>query len=122
MNERVMGQDGAVDDDAIQALRELDRPGEQSFLAEMIQIFFEDSPPRLAALRSALARGDAAEVTDVAHALKGSCSNFGAQDLERLCKSLESAGRSGQLDGADALLEELFAEYARVRAALSRYL
>ncbi len=122
MNERAMGQDEPVDDSAIQALRELDRPGEQSFLAEMIQIFFEDSPPRLAGLRSALARGDAAEVTDVAHALKGSCSNFGAQDLERLCKALESAGRSGQLDGADALLEELFAEYARVRAALSRYL
>jgi len=122
VNERVMGQDGPVDDSAIQALRDLDRPGEQSFLAEMIQIFFEDSPPRLAALRTALARGDAEEVTDVAHALKGSCANFGAQTLERLCRGLESCGRSGRLDGADALLEEVFAEYARVRAALSRYL
>ncbi len=117
-----MGQDGPVDDDAIQALRELDRPGERSFLAEMVQIFFEDSPPRLASLRSALARGDAAEVTETAHALKGSCTNFGAQTLEALCKSLEAAGRSGVLEGADALLEELFAEYARVQAALSRYL
>lgn len=114
--------DPPIDSDVIETLRQLDKPGERSFLAEMVQIFFEDTPPRISALRQAIATGDADQVTDVAHALKGACGNFGAYQLEARCLDLELTGRSGSLDRAQRQLSALESEYSRVHAALSEYL
>jgi HPt (histidine-containing phosphotransfer) domain-containing protein len=113
---------GPIDLEVIETLRQLDKPGERSFLQEMIEIFFEDSPPRIEAMRSALDRGDAEGLTDAAHAMKGSCSNFGAHELEALCRQLESVARVGELTGASQQIDAIEREYARVRRALSSYL
>lgn len=111
-----------VDPEVLETLRQLDKPGQPSFLAEMIEIFFEDTPPRLATLRSALAAANAEEVTQIAHTLKGSCGNFGAESLQRMCRDLEVMGRSGALGRAPALVDEIAGEYERVHRALSGYL
>jgi HPt (histidine-containing phosphotransfer) domain-containing protein len=50
--------------------------------------------------------------------MKSGSANVGAERLSRLCKSLETIGATGKVDGSPPLLEEAAAEFQRVRAAL----
>jgi HPt (histidine-containing phosphotransfer) domain-containing protein len=111
-----------VDPQVLETLRQLDKPGQPSFLGEMIQIFFDDMPPRLRQLRQALDVGDVAEVTQLAHTIKGSCGNFGAECLQTVCRHLEILGRAGELGRAPELVQRIESEYERVHQALSSYL
>jgi len=112
----------AVDADVIDSLRQLESPGRPSFLAEMVQIFIEDSEQRIGAMATAIAATDAHGVAELAHAMKGSCGNFGAHRLESLCRSLEVVGCAGELSSADELTASIRREYERVCAALAGYL
>ena len=69
-------------------------------LAEVIQMFFDESPGHLATLQQALAAGDAAELGRTAHALKSASFNVGAMALGELCRQLERQAKSGVLTGA----------------------
>ncbi len=104
-----------LDRSVLEGLREL---GDQELLAELADLFLEDAPPKLEALREAIGSGDASSVGQVAHALKGSSGNMGALRMSTICAELEDAGHSGELERALVLAERLKAEYGRVRSAL----
>ncbi len=107
-----------LDRSVIDGLRELSGPGEPDLLAEIVEMFTEDAPPRLGALREALGSGDAQRVETVSHALKGSSSNMGAARMAEVCARLEDAGALGDLTEAPDLLKDLEVEFARARSAL----
>jgi HPt (histidine-containing phosphotransfer) domain-containing protein len=107
----------AIDPQAIEDLRAMN-PGDDSFLRELIQIYLEDSPARIAEIEQSLAQGDAIRLTRAAHSLKGSSSNFGASQLRALSERIEQIGRSGVLSDVPARLPELKTEFDRVKAAL----
>ena len=111
-------QEDPVDHDILIGLRELQQAGEPDLLNELVEVFLTDADPRLVALRKAVEQRDAHTVEREAHTLKGSCANFGAQPLARICHSLQMLGRRQDLEQASALLAHLETEYARVRAAL----
>ena len=92
--------------------------GDAGFVAEIVQMFREDTPPHLAELDEAIAQGDALRLGKVAHGLKGSAGNFGAKHFRALTERLESIAKSGDLAAAPAAVAELRAEFARVVAAL----
>ncbi len=99
-------------------LRELQEEGEPDIVAELAELFLEDVPPRLKALRDAVEGGEAHSVQRVAHVLKGSCGNMGASRMATLSAQLQEVGASGDLAGAPQLLERLEEEFGRVRPAL----
>ncbi|MGI8648771.1 MAG: response regulator, partial [Rubrobacter sp.] len=109
------GTESPLDPTVINDLRELGGP---EMLAELQEIFFEDANGRLAGLREALEVGDARSVERIAHTLKGSSGNMGAARMALLCAELQEVNASGNLERAPRLVEELEAEFARVRAAL----
>ena len=111
----------AVDPHAIAALRELN-PGDDSFLRDLIQIFLEDAPLRIAEIEEALTRGDSRKLTIAAHSLKGSSANFGAEEFRARCEEIELSGRKGELAAVPARLPVLRQEYARVAAELKALL
>ncbi len=86
--------------------------------AELVEAFFEDVPPRLAALHKAVEGGDARSVEDIAHTLKGGSGYMGAKAMAKVCAELETMGASGNLSGTPRLLERLEEEFERVRPAL----
>jgi HPt (histidine-containing phosphotransfer) domain-containing protein len=106
-----------LDPAAIEALRALN-PGDDSFFRDLVQIFLDDSPQRIAEIEHALAQGDARQLTLAAHSLKGSSSNFGADRLCLLSEKLEQLGRQGSLGDVPTHLLALKDEFARVRAVL----
>ncbi len=102
------------------SLRELQDEGEPDVLKELVELFLEDVPPQLKALREAEKREDAMSVERIASSLKGSSGNLGAVRMEAICAELEEIGRSGDVGSAPALISRLEAELGRVRAVLER--
>jgi PAS domain S-box-containing protein len=97
--------------------------GDGPLLRELVQMFQEEGPKLLAQLRLAVDRRDAAEVRRLAHTLKGSLTQFGAQPASAAARHLEMLGRDGNLTTAgeaygrlaQALqrLQPMFADFAR---------
>ncbi len=96
--------------------------GVPSVFRELIAVFLHETPERLAALRHAAAAGDGRAVKFVAHTLKGTCGYLGAGGLARICQELERLTAAGPVTPGLPLLDELEAEFGRVRAALEREL
>lgn len=97
-------------------------PGDSpAFALALIDQFVEEAEGRVAALRDATERRDAAALGIMAHSLKGSALIMGATRLAALCEKIES----GAKDPADrtiagTLMPIVDAELARVRAAFSK--
>jgi HPt (histidine-containing phosphotransfer) domain-containing protein len=99
-------------------LRDLPGEGDDGLLGELIDLFAQDAPARLVLLRAAVLQGDAKQVTQIAHSLKGSSANLGATYMAGLCNDLEQRARGGSLDGGMELHAQLELEYRRVVRAL----
>ena len=108
-----------VDQRVLDGLREMLLDGEPDLLAELVELFVEDASARLESLREALNVGDADSIAKTAHALKGSAGNLGASRMTRVAAQLETLGRSGNLESAEDLLEQLRDEFEKVSAELS---
>ncbi|HEX7833762.1 MAG TPA: response regulator [Thermoanaerobaculia bacterium] len=106
-----------LDESTLATLREL-AGGDESFIRELAQLYLDDAPHRLLAIREALSRDDAHAMADAAHGLKSGSGNVGAMTLHALCQDLETLGRSGVRDGAPDLVRRLEQEYARVEKRL----
>ena len=94
--------------------------GDTELVREVAQLFLDDCPHRLEALRAALASGDAAALQRAAHSLKGSVSNFAAPAAAEAARRLEVLARDGQLTYAAAACAALEREIARLVPALIR--
>jgi CheY-like chemotaxis protein/HPt (histidine-containing phosphotransfer) domain-containing protein len=105
----------------VQAVERLERLGEsagEDLLGELAPLFLTDADARVAALREAISRDDAAAVVRSAHTLSGASANLGATVLARLCATLAADGSVGDLTDGEVLLDTLEDELERVRGAL----
>jgi two-component system sensor histidine kinase/response regulator len=85
----------------------------------VIRTYLDDMPVGLGRMRLAAETGNADELHRTAHSLKSSSGNVGAERLSRLCKALETIGRTGTVEGTLPLLDEAADELERVTAALN---
>jgi len=90
--------------------------GDRALLREVIEVFCEDYPSRVVELREAIGQSTAPQLGAAAHSLKGALSIFGRTAAYDLAQELETRGRTGQLDGAAAVLDMLEQELTRIRA------
>lgn len=103
------------------ALQELhDSVGDVTY--RMIESFLEDTPVYLDSLKSALLEGDARRVYEIAHALKGSASNFGAEPFLQVVTRLEARSKVGDLTDGDQLAAALDQYFAELRKDLEIHL
>lgn len=116
-----MSSSSIIDPEAIENLRALDSEGADGFLREIIGIYLEDVPQRLAEIRSALAGADRALLTRSAHTVKGSSANVGAIEVRAIAERLEHRSKSEELPPLAAVADELDAAFARAKAALASY-
>jgi two-component system, sensor histidine kinase and response regulator len=109
----------AVDLPILQSRRGPQKEEEPDKLARIVTLFVEDVPIQLAAIRRAVERGEAQEVEEKAHMLKGGSGYMGAARLAQMCARLEESGASGDLSRAPELLDAIEMEFGRVRPALT---
>ena len=88
--------------------------GDVELLQEIVTIFMETGREQMAALDAGVAAGDAKGVAIKAHGMKGGASNFCARKFVAAALRLELQAKSGNLDGAPALLDEMSASFAEL--------
>ncbi|MGH2688306.1 MAG: Hpt domain-containing protein [Actinomycetota bacterium] len=92
--------------------------GGTELVAELVDLFVGDVPPRLDALAGAIANGDPESLMRAAHSLKGSSATMGAVGMSELCRRIEMHGRAGDVAPAAPLLVSLREEFERASRAL----
>lgn len=110
--------EAVIDPSALDEFRAIMGEEAEEAVAELISIFLELSPQRLAALRQAMDGGDGEQLWKVAHALKSSSASLGAMRLSALCSELEDMGRDGRLEEAAEKVARAEEEYEKVKRAL----
>lgn len=110
-----------LDQVTLDRLRELNEPGEPDIVVEVLTLFLEDAPARVAAVVAAQASGDARGLERAAHGLKGAAGNIGALRLQALCHRLEDLGRLGVAADPTVVLS-LHEEFETLRQEITRLL
>ena len=102
-----MQADDMVDRTVLDGLRTLESPGAPGLVGKLLDSFLEDIPRQLADLRQAAQQGDAERLIRLAHKLKGSVANLGANGMVRACIELETLGGNGDMGIAPQLVADL---------------
>jgi two-component system, sensor histidine kinase and response regulator len=108
----------ALDLSVLESRRGHQRDGEPDKLARIVGLFIDDVPIRLDELRQAVERGEAQKLEETAHMLKGGSGYMGAVQMAKICAGIQDLGASGELSRVTELLDELEAEFKRIRPAL----
>jgi CheY-like chemotaxis protein/HPt (histidine-containing phosphotransfer) domain-containing protein len=95
--------------------------GDEGLAADVIHVFLEDCPARLAAIKAAIDAGDRERIRTCAHALKGAAGNLSAPGLFEAARVIERLGADGRLDAAAAAWRRLATEAMNVMDALRRF-
>jgi len=106
-----------LDPKLLQDLLNLGAPA--GLVQELIALFQEDVPARIAALHMALGSLDARQTLQEAHQLKGSLASMGLVRFAALASRIEVLAREGHLEQAPPLAEALPAAYAEALLALN---
>jgi HPt (histidine-containing phosphotransfer) domain-containing protein len=108
-----------IDPAVFDELRVLGETGAPDFLAELIDQFTREAELLLVQLREAIEVGDALTVGNIAHAIKGSCSQLGGRRLALSCGRLESKATAGSLSDRQNDLLEVEIDYQDLRRTLT---
>lgn len=91
--------------------------GDRAFVVDLVETFLADGITQLAAIEGAFAAGDAAAIVAPAHTLKSSSATVGAMQLAGMARAVETAGRSGSLDGLGPAIDATSLRTAWIQAA-----
>lgn len=84
----------------------------------MIEAFIEDTPIYIDSMKNALAEGNAKQVRELAHTVKGSASNFGAHPLTECAKLIEQLAHKDQLTECGVHIVQLVVRFEELRVDL----
>jgi CheY-like chemotaxis protein len=107
-----------LDPAVVGRLEHLGSAAGEDLFGQLTALFLADARVRVATLRQALDREDAAAVSRAAHMLSGASANLGAAELAHLCADFACDDAAGQLTGGRLRLEMVEAELDHVRTAL----
>ena len=85
----------------------------------LMQSFMETADNIIEALQK---ETDATNIRDRAHELKGMAANFGIKELAEIAKTIEAAGKDGNVEAALAEIPKLADAHLRAKAAIQQYL
>ncbi|MEN8260026.1 MAG: response regulator, partial [Pseudomonadota bacterium] len=110
--------DGLLDEDALNLIRTLQRPGKPDLVKNVVKIYLGSTPTLLQTLSEAVAANDSDAMAKAAHSLKSSSAHIGANSLAALAKEMEVRGGRHSIDGVKELLALIEQSYGEVKRAL----
>jgi HPt (histidine-containing phosphotransfer) domain-containing protein len=116
LQRRMQNKGGSVIDSS--ALERIDAIGGPALVGKMIQLLLSNAPERLEKALGGHRDGDLRAVEEATHSLKSSAGNLGASELQRLAGEAEELAEARQEAGLKELLDDLAAEWGRVRDEL----
>jgi signal transduction histidine kinase/DNA-binding response OmpR family regulator/HPt (histidine-containing phosphotransfer) domain-containing protein len=98
----------------------IEHVGDRKFWLELVEVFLGEMPARIDQLRALIEDGDAEEVENLAHSIKGSCAEMLAEPMRQVSQALELCGRERNLVDAPELLDKLIDSYRELEEVLLR--
>ncbi len=108
----------AIEVATLEQIAALDPENGNALVGEIIETYLQDSKPLFDQLTRTATNSDAEEAARVAHALKSSSANVGANTLSGLCRSIEMDAREGRVDNLCDSVSRAAAEYEVVVSEL----
>jgi HPt (histidine-containing phosphotransfer) domain-containing protein len=106
---RATGSEPAINLAVIASLRELDEPGSDELVTQLVGSFLKSADGNLQRVAAALAEGNAKACAQAAHSLKSSA----AEALAGCYREIEKCGREGRVDDARDLIGQTRREQQR---------
>jgi two-component system sensor histidine kinase RpfC len=110
-----------INENTLHQLKLLDE-GNDDFLDGVIQGFFLEGAQTLEAMKSALRNGEYVIFKELAHSLKGSSGNLGAEDLFKICREISRLDQADLKTSAEQLLKDAQDSFESTRNTMIRYL
>lgn len=76
-------------------------------LRELIEIFKESCTSDCSLIRAGVENGEAGQIADAAHSIKGAAASLGFEAIRGLALEMEKDGRAGRTEVAQQRLDEL---------------
>lgn len=112
----------ALDQNALNSLRELDPDGSTGVYSNIIQTYLADAAALMEQIKAAVAANDAASLARHAHTLKSTSMSLGATRVSAIAREMEGAAKSGATATCPLFLTALTAEHsAAVKALEAEY-
>ncbi len=102
----------------LQAAERLGRKAGKDLVGQMIALYQQEGPGRIAAMQKALAAGNLEDLAKAAHALGGSAVYLGGSQLTELCRELENLADQRDQDRCAAKLRAVEEGHERLLSEL----
>ena len=109
-----------LDDTILTALLDMADEDDPDFFRHLVGTFINDSAKLMESLQTEAASGNAPQLAQVAHSLKGSSNNVGALGLAALCEHIQQQAEQAQLADLAPHLQQVAIELDRVCIALKQ--
>ncbi len=93
--------------------------GDKEFAVELLQEFRDSLDAEVSALKGVLESGDAKAITEKAHSIKGSALNLSAKGLAEVARTMEEAGKQGDVATAANAMPNLASESEKLKEAIN---
>ena len=93
--------------------------GDNELIREVLDLFLEECPRQMSAIREAVESSDAPKIFRAAHSLTGSLSNFAAAEAFQSAQHLERLGREGDVSKAGVAFQVLEGHMSLLCAAMA---
>ena len=112
----------AIDMTVVDELLSLSEGGDPELLVDLIRMYLDDGPIKLAEIVEGLAEQDYDRVERAAHSLKGAAGNLGAIMVQADCERLQVASRNSEYDTMELGLSTLRDHFREAEAAMQQLL
>ena len=109
----------ALSAEVVARLRALEDATEPSLVSQIFTSFLSDGAERIRGFETLPGWERRPALRKTAHALRGASANIGAQHMADIAQQLETLGKSDSMTGAVALIEEIEAEFERIKAEIT---
>ncbi|MBD2340500.1 response regulator [Calothrix sp. FACHB-156] len=108
----------AIDRSILQELQSLGGNEGDRLVAELIEVYLEDTPTRIQTMKDALIEKERPKLQKAAHALRSPSVSIGAVNLGKICETLEEAAKEQSWEQLSELVNQLEIEYQSAIAVL----
>jgi PAS domain S-box-containing protein len=108
-----------IDRRRIDQLIELQDENSPTLVADLITLFFNDSPKHFDNIAASIKNGNAHALESAAHRYLSSIENLGAQRMRKHCMELEALGKAGKVERAALVFTALQREFDIARQHLA---
>lgn len=104
-----------VDMSVLTSFEEAQCEGEPDLIVELIDLYLEDVPHQLSAMKDSVLKADEVSLKRAAHTLKGSSANLGVEGVAVICGEIEQTDFGKSIEYVNILIDRLEQTFARVR-------